>query len=432
MCWALFKLRVYPAVGAGYRAKVLCTNLFGSGREFDAQVRTQISDDSYAILRPFRLQVDHAARSVTASLFGFCPRTAVHREGLGATLVSRRSPLVSPVGPLLRPSRTAEEWPDGRSPLVQQLVDAAFSEPNPRRLRRTYAAVVIHDGRVIAERYAPGIRADMPLPGWSMAKSVLNALIGALVHDGRLALDQQALMPQWQPPDPRAAITVEDLLRMRSGLRFSEAYAIPWSDVLHMLYDCHDTAGYAAGLPPSSSPGTTWSYASGTSNILSAVVRRTVGDRDYFDFPRRALFNPLGMSSAVMEPDGSGTFVCSSYMIATARDWARFGQLFLDGGRANGRALLPEWWVRFSTTPTPQSPGGRYGAHWWLKLNPEIGGDSPAARRIAPDAFFAIGHEGQTLTVIPSKRLVVVRLGASIYIDAWNQAEFIADIQEAL
>jgi len=430
--WALFKLRVYPAVGAGYRAKVLCTNLFGSGREFDAQVRTQISDDSYLILRPFRLRIDPDARSVTASLFGLQPRTAAHREGLGATLVSRRSRLVFPSGPLLHRSRAERDWPDDRSPRVQQVVDLAFSEPNPRRLRRTYAVVAVHDGRVVAERYAPGIRADMPLPGWSMAKSALNALVGVLVHEGRLALDQQALMPQWHAPDARAAITVEDLLRMRSGLRFSEAYAIPWSDVLHMLYDCHDAAEYAASLPLKHSPGTTWSYSSGTSNILSAIVRRTVGEREYFDFPRRALFNPLGMTSTVMEPDGSGTFVCSSYMLATARDWARFGQLFLDGGRANGRALLPEWWVRFSTTPTPQSPDGRFGAHWWLKLNPEIGGDSPAARRLAPDAFFAIGHEGQTLTVIPSKRLVVVRLGASIYIDAWNQAEFIANIQEAL
>jgi len=118
-------------------------------------------------------------------------------------------------------------------------------------------------------------------------------------------------------------------------------------------------------------------------------------------------------------------------MVATARDWARFGQLFLDGGVWNGTRVLSEDWIRFSTTPTPQSDG-RFGAHWWLKLNPEIGGDSPAARRIAPDAYFAVGHEGETLSVIPSKRLVVVRLGASIYIDAWNHAEFIAQCQDAL
>ena len=122
-----------------------------------------------------------------------------------------------------------------------------------------------------------------------------------------------------------------------------------------------------------------------------------------------------------MEPDASGTFVGSSYMLATARDWARFGQLWLDNGRIDGRIVVPEEWVRFSTTPTAESPDGRYGAHWWLKLNPEIGGDEPVARTIAADAFFAIGHEGQTLSVIPSRRLVVVRLGASIYIDAWTR-----------
>ncbi len=138
------------------------------------------------------------------------------------------------------------------------------------------------------------------------------------------------------------------------------------------------------------------------------------------------------MRSALLEPDGAGTFICSSYMLATARDWARFGQLFADGGRWQGAQILPDDWVRFATTPTPQSPEGRYGAHWWLKLNPDVGGDSPAAQRLATDAFFAVGHEGQTLSIVPSKKLVVVRLGASIYIDAWNQAEFLADIQDAL
>jgi len=143
------------------------------------------------------------------------------------------------------------------------------------------------------------------------------------------------------------------------------------------------------------------------------------------------LFDPLQMDSAILEPDEAGTFVCSSYMLATARDWARYGQLWLDGGRASGRTIIPDEWVRFSATPTPESPDGRYGAHWWLKLNPEIGGNDPAAASIAPDAFFAIGHEGQTLTVIPSRRLVVVRLGASIYIDAWNHAQFVAELQAA-
>ena len=430
--WILFKLRVYPAVGAGYRAKILCTGLFGSGRPFDATLHTQISDDSYLILRPFRVQVDREARTVTASLLGRFPRTAIHRDGLGATLLAGRA-LVGPSAALTPSSRTpASEWleADGFDDM-KRVVANAFTEPNPRRLRRTYAVLVVHDGRIVAERYADGFDARMPLPGWSMAKSVLNALVGLLVDRGRLSLDQRGLMPEWRSPDPRAAISLEDLLRMRSGLRFSEAYGNPWSDVLHMLYDCHDAAAYAAGRPLGSAPGTVWSYSSGTTNILSSIVRRVVGETDYHTWPRRELFGRIGMTSAVMEPDAAGTFVCSSYMLATARDWARFGQLFLDEGMCNGERVLSRDWIRFSTTPTPQSEG-RFGAHWWLKLNPDIGGDSAAAQRLAPDAFFAVGHEGQTLSVIPSKRLVVVRLGASIHIDAWNHAQFIAECQEAI
>jgi CubicO group peptidase (beta-lactamase class C family) len=184
--------------------------------------------------------------------------------------------------------------------------------------------------------------------------------------------------------------------------------------------------------PLSFAPGKAWSYASGTSNILSAIVRRTVGDRAYFGWPREALFDPIGMTSATLEPDAAGTYVCSSFMFATARDWARFGQLFLQDGTWDGRRILPVDWVRFSTTPTTPSLLGNFGAHWWLKLGPEIGGGTDAAARIPRDAFFAIGHEAQTLTVIPSQRLVAVRLGLSIYIDAWNQAEFVAELLDAL
>ncbi len=426
--WGLFKLRVYLDVGAGYKAKALCTAVFGSGRSLDPQRAPQIHDDSYWLLRPFTARVVRDTHRVTAALVGLHPRTAVHRPGCGATLQAVGEPLAA-VATLPAVMRRTREWRHDPGPeALQRFVADSFAEPNPRRLRRTYAVVVVHDGRIVAERYADGVTAGMPLPGWSMAKSVLNALVGLLVHDGRLALDSRELLPAWTGRDPRAAITLEDLLRMRSGLRFSEVYANPWSDVLHMLYRSGDMGGFAASLPLRHRAGSRWSYASGTSNILSLIARRTLGD-DYHAFPRTRLFEPLGMSSAVMEPDSSGTFVCSSYMLATARDWARFGQLWADGGRVDGQALLPESWVRFSTSPTPQSDG-RYGAHWWLKLNPDVGGDTEAAARIAQDAFFAVGHEGQTLTVIPSRKLVVVRLGASIHIDAWNQAEFIAGIQD--
>jgi CubicO group peptidase (beta-lactamase class C family) len=327
----------------------------------------------------------------------------------------------------------ASPWQEGiGSPALDRIVASAFTEPNRRRLRRTRAVVVVRDGQIIAERYAPGFAAETRFPGWSMTKSVLGAMVGILVGEGRLSLGDQELLPHWRAPDPQAAIRLEDLLRMRSGLRFAEVYSDLSSDVIEMLFHRADAAAYAASLPLTSRPGTVWSYSSGTTNILSGLVRRTVGDDEYFNWPRQKLFDPIGMTSAILEPDGSGTFVGSSFMLATARDWARFGQLYLQRGEWDGQQIVSEEWVRFGTSPTPQSPNGIYGAHWWLGLQPELGGSSAAAARIPRDAFFAIGHEGQTLTVIPSLRLVVVRLGLSIHIDAWNQARFLADLIEAL
>jgi CubicO group peptidase (beta-lactamase class C family) len=431
--WALFKLRTVVDVACGYKSKVLCTAIFASGRPLDLQRADEVAADSYWILRPFGARVDSAGASVTTSLAGLRPRTAIHRSGLGATLLPRRSAGHSAASPMeCRPASPAIRSTSPIRSEVQRIVDRAFEEPNPRRLRRTHAVVVVHDGEIVAERYARGVESDTPLPGWSMAKSVLNALVGILVEEGRLSIESRELLPQWRAPDPRAAISLEDLLRMRSGLRFSEEYSNPWSDVLHMLFNTADTAAYAASQPLTAPPGSVWSYASGTTNILSALVRQTLGDAEYATWPRRALFDRLGMSSAVVEPDASGTFVFSSFMLATARDWARYGELWASGGRWRDRTLLSPEWIRFSTSPTRESPEREYGAHWWLKLKPEIGGGRPAAAAIARDAFFAVGHEGQTLTVIPSRRLVVLRLGASIYVDAWNQAEFVAALQDVL
>ena len=445
LVWALFRLRAVADVACGYKSKVLCTAIFGSGRPLDPQHADEIAADSYWLLRPFTASIDRATASVTTSLAGLRPRTAVHRAGLGATLaysgVSRADPervgLHHAHPHRGDPERVGLHGHAVRSgarlrPDVQRLVDRAFEEPNPSRLRRTHAVVVLHDGEIVGERYARGVGPDTPLPGWSMAKSVLNTLVGVLVDEGRLSIGARELLPRWRAPDPRAAISVEDLLRMRSGLRFSEAYSNPWSDVLQMLFNVPDAAAYASTRPLDAAPGLSWSYSSGTTNILSAIVRHTVGEDAYASWPRHALFDRIGMSSAVVEPDAAGTFVFSSFMLATARDWARYGQLWADAGRCGDLAIVSREWVRFSTSPTIESPDGRFGAHWWLKLNPEIGGSAPAAAAIAPDAFFGIGHEGQTLTVIPSRRLVLVRLGAAIYIDSWNQAEFVAAIQDVV
>jgi CubicO group peptidase (beta-lactamase class C family) len=435
--WAFLRLRRIAVVGAAYKAKVLCSIVFGTGRSIDPQTLEEVAADTYWLLRLFESRVDREARTVTARLWSFPPRTASYRDMAGATLALAVKPL--PLADAPQPLGADDAgvsdtpWQTSQGPAaLDPLVAESFREADPRRHRRTRAILIAQNGRLVAERYAPGFDATTRFPGWSMTKSVLNALIGILVGEERLSLTDRGLMPNWDEADPRSSIALHDLLRMRSGLLFSEVYEDLGSDVIEMLFNRADTAAFAANRRLGALPGTVWNYSSGTSNILSAIARRIVGEPGYPSWPRRALFGPLGMASAIMEPDASGTFVASSFMLATARDWARFGQLYLQDGVWGQRRLLPRGWVSYSTTQTPQSPGLIYGAHWWLGLRPELGGGTAAAARIPRDAFFAVGHEGQVLTVIPSLRLVVVRLGLSIHLDAWNHASFLADLVDVL
>lgn len=422
--WGVPRLRRIASVGCSYKAKALASAYFVSGLDPDPERAPEVADEAYRLMRLFRARVDRERKTVTVSFVGLQPRTAAYRPGLGATLTP--GPLPPP--PAWKAPAPASALPVRESAALRPILDAAFAEPGPRR-RRTRAVVVLQDGAIVGERYAPGITEATPLNGWSMTKSVMGALIGTLVGEGKLRLEDRRLLPQWcEPGDPRAEIALEDLLRMRSGLRFSEVYSDPLSDVTRMLFDGFDAGGFAASLPLEAPPGTRWKYASGTTNILSLIARRAVGEADYPSWPRRALFDPLGMPSALIEPDAAGTFIGSSFMFATARDWARFGLLYANGGRG----VLPEGWAAFGASPTPQEPNGRYGAHWWLKLSPELGGGTPPAERIPSDAFHALGHEGQCLTVIPSRRLVIVRLGVSIDIKAWDHAAFLADLLDAL
>ncbi len=416
--FGVFRFRRIAAVGAAYKAKVLCSALFVSGRALDLERADEVSAEAYSLLRLFRARADRERREVSASFLGLWPRTAAFRPGYGATLAL--GPLKA-LPPAPAPVPAAPLPVDPPSPALERILDSAFSTADPRR--RTRAILVLREGRIAAERYAPGFSASTPLPGWSMSKSVTGALIGILVGRKALALSDKGLLPEWT--DERAAISLEDLLRMRSGLRFAEVYHDARSDAVRMLFASADTAGYAASRPLEAPPGSVWRYSSGTTNILSLVARRALGDAEYAAFPRRALFDPLGMTSAVFEPDASGTFVGSSFLHASARDWARFGELHRRGGVWGGRRVLPEGWAGFCAEPTPQSDG-EYGAQWWLKLHPGLGGGSPAAAAVPGDAFHALGHEGQCLSVIPSRGLVVVRLGLSIALDAWDHAGFLA------
>jgi CubicO group peptidase (beta-lactamase class C family) len=240
-------------------------------------------------------------------------------------------------------------------------------------------------------------------------------------------------VPEWQAEgDPRRAITLDQLMRMSSGLQFDEVY-LPLYDATQMLYGRADFAAFAAAKLPAGPPESVWNYSSGTANIIARIVRQTVEKEaaGTTDFLRRELFDRIGMTSALIEPDPSGTFVGSSYAVATPRDWARFGLLYLQDGVWRGERLLPEGWVRYSVTPTPGAPKGEYGAMFWL--NAGAAGD-PALRLwpSAPrDAFAAQGFQEQKLIVIPSRKLVLVRFGATSERRAWNTDAFIADVLAA-
>lgn len=206
-----------------------------------------------------------------------------------------------------------------------------------------------------------------------MTKSAISALVDVLVQEGRISLDDPAPIPQWQGPgDPRRRITFDHLLRISSGLQFNEDQSDPLADGTYMLLGVPDAAAYAAAKPLVADPGERWRYSSGSTNILAYAIRRIVGESRYLDFPRRALFDRLRMASAVLETDAAGTFVGSSFMYASARDWARLGLLFLYDGVWSSQRILPEGWVASALSPAPNAPDRQYGAHVWLRIPPGI------------------------------------------------------------
>jgi CubicO group peptidase (beta-lactamase class C family) len=249
----------------------------------------------------------------------------------------------------------------------------------------------------------------------------MNALVGILVKEGRIALHDPVPIREWRGErDLRGRITVEQLLHVTSGLEFKEDYTNPLADVTSMLLAVPDTAAYALAKRLEAEPGARWSYSSGTTNILAYAMRQLMGETEYLEFPRRTLFDRLGMASAVLETYSAGTFVASSFMYATARDWARFGLLHLQDGIWQGQRILPEGWVKYLTTPVPAEPNQNYGGLWWLNRGKDIPREKRSREGIAPmdslpsDLYYAAGAMGQRVVVIPSYDLVIVRLGYSL------------------
>ncbi len=386
----------------GYAAKNLASAVFVSGR---AQEDVEPLDLHFSFIKFNRNKVNLEKKTVT-SRFLWYKSTAAYREGYGVTLLrgKGKKEFLNQAYPL-----PADSYPDylekaddsltaRLEPIAKALVDERSYNGHP------FAFVALHNGKIIAERYDKGIDASTQLLSWSMGKSFTNALVGIMAGDGLVDIYAPLDIPQWQN-DARKAITLNNLLQMQSGLEWNEDYGNR-SDVNLMLHREADMGLYALSKPLEHEPGTFWYYSSGSTNIVMRYLRgKFESDEAFLNYMRERLFAPLAIANPHFEPDMSGTPVGSSYLYVTARDYARFGQMFLDDGCVGEKRILPEGWVEYTATPA-QASEGRYGAFFWLnrcKVCPDV----------PEDMFSCNGHDGQQIYIVPSKDLVVVILGYS-------------------
>ena len=435
-------------IGTGFTAKYLCSSTFISHR--DPQ---QVFDQDVAPVNPLfaniKWKINYEDKSVTASAFGIVKSKAVYRQGCGSTLIEGISEEALRKQTFYKLSQNAviddslwTKYPDTQKNAqelqvnrakLQQAIDDAFTENDPQRPKYTRAVLVVYKGKLIAERYDEGLDENTPLLGWSMSKSITNALAGVLAGKGLLDIHKPAPVPEWKDEnDPRHKITTDQLLRMSSGLAFEEVYE-PLKDVTEMLYGSYDFAAFAAQKKLETQPDTKWYYSSGTANIVARIIRQTIekSEKNYYDFLYHEFFNKIGMTSVLLEPDPSGTFVGSSYAFAVPRDWARFGLLFLHDGVWNGERILPQGWVAYTTTPTPKASKGQYGAHFWLNRRDK---SNPKNRRwpdVPNDAYAALGFQDQQVVIIPSRDCVCVRFGATSN-GNWSTNDFVKSVLDAL
>ncbi|MBN2745108.1 MAG: serine hydrolase [Bacteroidales bacterium] len=395
----------------GYAAKEVASQLFVNNRDFES---VKQNDINFSLIPLSSITVDTLNKEVTTNFLGFAKQKAVYRDGLGCALIADGNEdfaksIYSNV-PILPSNPQDVFWPMGEKlrdtimPSVdidelQQVIDSFSS------VGKTRAIVVAIDTLMMLESYANGFDKDTRILGWSMTKSITNAFIGILVKQGLLDINSPAPIGEWAN-DNRKNITLRHLLTMTSGLKWVEDYG-DISEATIMLYQKGDVGNYAISTPLAFPPDSVWYYSSGTSNILSLIIRRTINnDQLYWDFPRNQLFNRIGMRSAIIETDASGTFVGSSYIQAVPRDYARFGLLFLQNGIWQNDTILPSGWVDFSRSEAPKS-NGEYGAQFWLNLS---GSELPDCPK---DIYFCDGFNGQRIYIIPSKRMVIVRMGLS-------------------
>jgi CubicO group peptidase (beta-lactamase class C family) len=408
-------------VATSYVAHNVCSKAFVSGFE-PQSVFAEVSERAgiRRLRHVLRFELDRTARTVDVSTLGLFRSRAAFHEGFGCVDVhGQKQPYLLKNDVEALKTKTPPSLPEIAGPAVVEpsepalkaALDHAFEEPAAPPFRRTKAVVVVHDGKVIAERYAPGIGVDTPLLGFSMTKSVVNALIGILTQQGLVTPSMPAPIPEWRGAhDPRREIEVEHLMRMTSGLDLDETNS--GFDPSSRMFLADDTAGYAVNSTMIAPLGKRWAYSSPTTQILARIVRDAVGGPEQtLAFAWRELFNPLGMRQVTLEFDGAGTLQGSTYMLASARDWAKFGLLYLNDGMAGEKRILHPDWVDFCAAATLDTD---YAAGFWTNRSEHPNAKGRVRAGIPRDAFFASGDLGQRIIIVPSQRLVVVRLGDSI------------------
>ena len=443
-----------PQNAAGMAAKGVCSAAFVAGRP----VANLLADDvlpASPVLKLISVEVDDANRSVSATFAGLFKRTAVSLSNRGCMLDMAAGS--APPSPASKIEAVNAPWPAGDAPLavsdwgagvdtvaLQKVIDQAFVGAGDPRAANARGLAIVHKGRLLALKTAPGFSAQTPLHGWSMTKTVTGMLMHKLSAEKGLPMNspvvnafpagrEPAWVADWRG-DSRKTIKVSDLLYMRDGLASTEDYQ-PWGSVPKMLWGKPDAAAFSAASPQETPPATRWRYLSQTANLLSAVARgRFDNDKDYWAYPAKALFTPIGATTAVLETDTSGTWVGSSYLWASVGDWARLGQLMLNDGRwgsAKEIEVLPPGWLQRAKTPSTKDGAGQgYSAQTWLYGNPQAG--TCKGRGIPEDTMAMGGHWGQVVAMIPSRELVIVRLGWTFDKKQFDNCTLIADVVKAL
>jgi CubicO group peptidase (beta-lactamase class C family) len=412
------------AVPTHYASHQLCSAVFLGGIDPERFYRDGIEREIAPVGGLISRHVNRGKAEVTTSFLGLVDSRAVYRGPLGCQIVHGARPQDTRIDlgsatPRLLPEIAGPAAVEPANGALKAALERAFAETQSGPQRRTKAIVIVHDGRVIAERYASGYGVDTPLIGWSMTKSVTNALLGILVRQGKLSMDAPAPIGAWSSPqDPRHAITPDNLLRMNSGIEFGQSLHSDWTSAFdpsaQMEFDTPDMAAMAEKAPLIHPPGAIWNYTNGNTLLLSRIIRDKVGGDavSVVRFAHRELFDKLGLEHPTLEFDGAGTPIGSSHMWATARDWAKFGLLYLDDGMVGDKRILPVGWVDYSARLTPGSEDYGYGAGFWTNRG-TLG--RMAALRVSAgmpaDSFMARGSQGQYAIIVPSAHLVIVRLG---------------------